>query len=147
MEQIITTFGIKWELLLFQALNFAVVLFILHRFLYRPILRIVAEREAHIKRGIEDAQHAARELKGAEDERRHIIMNATREAEVLAETARRISAEEHAEAVKAALEESAAIISRAEQRAEEEKRRTIMESKEEIARMAVLAAERVLQKR
>ena len=73
MEEIINTFGIKWELMLFQALNFGVLLFLLHRYLYRPILKVVAERESHIKKGMKDAERASRELKSAEEERRHIL--------------------------------------------------------------------------
>lgn len=147
MDEIINTFGIKWELMLFQALNFGVLLFLLHRYLYRPILKVVAEREAHIKKGVKDAERASRELKSAEEERRHILTQATRDAEAMHDTARRAADASRAEAVAALSRESAAIIASAHERAEAEKRRMITESKEEIARMAVLAAERILRKK
>lgn len=147
MDEIISTFGIKWELMLFQALNFGVLLFLLHRYLYRPVLRIVAEREAHIKKGVKDAERASRELKNAEEERRHILTQAARDAEAMHDAARRASDAARAEAVAKLAHESAAIIASAHERAEAEKRRTITESKEEIARMAVLAAERILRKK
>ena len=33
--------GVNWQLLLFQAINFLILLFLLHRILYRPILRMI----------------------------------------------------------------------------------------------------------
>ncbi|OHA84227.1 MAG: ATP synthase F0 subunit B [Candidatus Yonathbacteria bacterium RIFOXYC1_FULL_52_10] len=147
MEEIINTFGIKWELMLFQALNFGVLLFLLHRYLYRPILKVVAERESHIKKGMKDAERASRELKSAEEERRHILTQASRDAETLADASRRALEASRADAVESLARESAAILASAQARAEEEKRRAIAESKEEIARMAVLAAERIVRKR
>lgn len=147
MDEIISTFGIKWELMLFQALNFGVLLFLLHRYLYRPILKVVAEREAHIKKGVKDAERASRELKSAEEERRRILTQATRDAEMMHDTARRAAEVARSEAATKLAQETAMIIASARERAEAEKRRTITESKEEIARMAVLAAERILRRK
>ncbi|MHB8652042.1 MAG: F0F1 ATP synthase subunit B [Minisyncoccota bacterium] len=147
MQEIAATFGIKWQLLMFQALNFAVVLWILQRFLYRPLLKIISERETHVKKGIKDAERAARELHGAQEERRRILSEASREAEAVLARAQEAAEDERATAVKQAEAESAALLMRAEVRAREQATQTILESREEIARMAVLAAERVLQKK
>lgn len=147
MQEIAATFGIKWQLLMFQALNFAIVLWILHRFLYRPLLKIISERETHVKKGIKDAERAARELQGAQEERRRILSEASKEAEALLGRAQQAAEHERATAAKRAEEEAATLLAQAQKRAQEERAQAILESREEIARMAVLAAERVLKKK
>lgn len=146
MEEIVKTFGIKWELLAFQAVNFLILLVLLHRFLYKPLLKVISERESHIRKGVNDAERAGKELKDAEHEKTRILTKAAKEGEATLAIAKRSADDERAATLRDAAERSAAILARAEKQGEDEKRRLIFESKEEIARMAVLAAERVLRK-
>lgn len=146
MEEIIKTFGIKWELLTFQAVNFAILLVLLHRFLYQPLLNAIEERETHIRKGIEDADNARKELEHARDEKRHILTKAAEEAETTLAAAKKSANEERTAALRETAERSAALLARAEKQGEDTKRRLIIESKEEIARIAILATERILRK-
>lgn len=41
--------GFSWWTFALQAANFAVLVWLLHRFLYRPVLRVIAERKAQIE--------------------------------------------------------------------------------------------------
>lgn len=52
MEELIRHFGIDGKLLLAQAVNFGVLLFILYKFAYRPVLGVLKERREGIERGI-----------------------------------------------------------------------------------------------
>lgn len=52
MSELIKHFGVDWKLLLAQAVNFGVLLFILYKFAYRPVLGILRERREGIERGI-----------------------------------------------------------------------------------------------
>ena len=52
MEELVRHFGIDWRILLAQAVNFGVLLFILWRFAYRPILGVLRERREGIERGL-----------------------------------------------------------------------------------------------
>ena len=56
MEEIIHAFGIDWRLIVIQMFNFAVLAGALWYFLYTPVLGILKEREAKLKKGVEDAE-------------------------------------------------------------------------------------------
>jgi F-type H+-transporting ATPase subunit b len=49
MEEITKVFGIDWRLFIIQAINFGLVVFLLSKFLYKPILNVIEERRKIIK--------------------------------------------------------------------------------------------------
>ena len=59
MEQLISAFGIDVKLITIQIINFVVLAGLLSYFLYKPVLKILDEREEKIKQGIADAEEAA----------------------------------------------------------------------------------------
>ena len=54
---------IDWFTVFAQAVNFLVLVFLLKRFLYRPIMKAVREREQKIAASLEDAEQARREAR------------------------------------------------------------------------------------
>lgn len=68
MSELIRHFGIDGKLLLAQAVNFGVLLFILWKFAYRPILAMLRERREGIERGIALTRDAEQRI--ADGERR-----------------------------------------------------------------------------
>ncbi|MEK9167979.1 MAG: F0F1 ATP synthase subunit B [Patescibacteria group bacterium] len=144
MDEIIRVFGINWKLLAIQAVNFGLLLILLHRFLYKPLLKVIEERQMHIKKGVENAALAEQKLGEAEGQKRVILSDATGVAEAVIRKAE-ARATEIAEHIKKEAEESAGkIVARGVVRGEEEAKRLKENSKEEIARMAVLTAEKIL---
>jgi len=144
MQEIITTFGIDWRLLIIQALNFGALLFLLWLLLYRPVLRMLEKRQALIKEGVEAAEASKEEHSRIEGERQSIIARAIDEGEQLLLNARERAKEEESSIVTGAHKRGEDIIKEAEERAAEEVRRRREEAREETARLAVLAAERIL---
>jgi F-type H+-transporting ATPase subunit b len=72
--------GINLGLLILQLLNFAIVLILLYKWAYTPILNMLAKRRAAIAQGLEDARIAAEARANAEAEARQIIAKAQSEA-------------------------------------------------------------------
>lgn len=62
MRELIRNFGIDWKLLLAQAVNFFILLFILQRFAYKPILGILRKRKQEIEKGLAYTKKAEVEL-------------------------------------------------------------------------------------
>ncbi len=146
MSEIVSTFGIDWRLLLIQALNFAVLLSALWYFLYRPVIRMINNRQKLIADGVAKAQDAKRLRTQAEEERGAVVSKAIREGEGILERSRTAAKEGEARIIREAKEKEARIITEATARAEEAKNRAIEKSRAEISKMAVLAAEKILQK-
>ena len=144
MEPLLSAFGVNWKLLLAHGINFALLLAILSYFLYKPVLRMIDERREKIAEGVRTAERAARSLAEAQKKGDGIVGDASREAEALVKTARARAEEKGAEIVKSAEARAEGVLTDAATRAEEAKRQAIKESEKEIARAAMLAAEKIL---
>jgi F-type H+-transporting ATPase subunit b len=147
MSELFSAFGIDWKLLLIQAVNFGVLLSVLTYFLYKPILRIIDERREKVAEGVRTAEAAAQRLADARKEGKDIVGSASREAEQLVASARSRADEKGSEIVRAAEMKAQATLKDAEMRAEEAKRQALDESSKEIARAAMLAAEKILREK
>jgi F-type H+-transporting ATPase subunit b len=62
MQQLLDQLGINWELLLSQAVNFALVLIVLRIFVYKPVLKILHDRRDKIEGGLLKAAEADKRL-------------------------------------------------------------------------------------
>ena len=58
MDELIKTFHIELNLLVAQIVNFSIVLFVLYRFAYAPILKTLNSRTGKIEKGLKDAESA-----------------------------------------------------------------------------------------
>lgn len=144
MNELISTFGLDWRLLIIQMINFGILLFVLKRFLYGPVMSMLDERKKVIEQGIKDAEEAARKNKDAEAEGTIIIAEATREGDSIIAKAQ-VRAEEKGANIMSVAEEKAALLARdAEMRAQETKEKAMRESRDEIAKAAILVAEKIL---
>ncbi len=144
MSELFAAFGVNWKLLLIQAVNFGALLFLLRYFLYDRILAILDERRERIAEGVKKAEAADARLSAAHAEGSEIVGKAAREAEVLVADARTRADEKGAEMVKIAQTRADSLLSDAAARAEELERQALLKSEKDIARAAMLAAEKIL---
>lgn len=74
--ELLAKLGVDWKLLLAQIVNFTILLAVLSLFVYRPLLRIIDERQKRIRNSMEDAKKNAHEkeelLKAREEALRKI---------------------------------------------------------------------------
>jgi F-type H+-transporting ATPase subunit b len=124
--------------------NFGGLLFLLWYFLYEPILKLLDERREKIAKGVKDAEEAAEKLASSHTEGKAIVGKAAKEAEGLLSEARVRADEKGAELVKAAQSRADAVLADANARAEEARRQALLSSEKEIAKAAMLAAEKIL---
>lgn len=144
MEQLIEAFGIDTKLIIIQIINFGLLLVVLTYFLYRPILNLLAEREAKIVQGIKDAESAAAEKASAEEEKRNILKAAHHDAAEVAARAKDAAAEQSSEIVAEAEARAQSILAEAEEAGSARKQQLERESETQVAKLAVLAAEKIL---
>src|ERR1051325_12217464 len=81
------TFGWTRENFIAQCVSFVIVAFLLHRFAYKPILRVLEERRQRIAQGLADAKKSKEELARAEAQRQEILTQANGQANKLIEQA------------------------------------------------------------
>lgn len=117
---------INFTQVLFQAVNFGVILFVLNKYLYKPVKNMLDQREKKINEGLAAAEKNLKAEAEAEKKKKEEISKARREAsKILADA--KVEAKKQADAVveKARAEakkESARIIDSARAAIEEEKK-------------------------
>jgi F-type H+-transporting ATPase subunit b len=137
--------GILLPNLLWYAVNFAIMLFLLNRLLYKPILSMFAERQERIRSGLEEAD-SVREQAAAErarleaqiDEERRSSQEKLRDAVSRSEEAAKRRLEE-------ANTEAETIVTRARAEADQIRSQALSGLQTEIADLTVRAASKVLE--
>lgn len=147
MEKLIEAFGIDTRLIIIQIINFGLLMVLLSYYLYKPVLKLLKEREEKIAKGIEDAIAAEAALANAEAEKKVIVTAANREAEAMASRAKEHATLKGDELLNEASRKVEQLLKDASIRGEELKAAALRESEAEIAKLAILAAEKVLKER
>jgi F-type H+-transporting ATPase subunit b len=144
MEEIIHAFGIDVRLIVIQMFNFALLMGALWYFLYTPVLKLLNDREATVRKGVEDAEKAAQALRDADTEKGAVLSEARKSAETIVADAKTHALSRGTDIVHEAEAKAARVLEDAKARAEEERIRAHKASEAEIAQAAILAAEKIL---
>lgn len=91
--EILKQFGINPVLLVAQVINFLIILFLLKRFFYRPLLEVIKKREDVIKNGLESAEAGNTLLEKAREEEKKLLVKASEQAEKMIKNAKEESLE------------------------------------------------------
>lgn len=144
MHDILAVFGVNWKLLIAQAVNFGIVLLVLHHFVYRPLLGYLERRQEEIGTGLLNAEKAHKELEDAATRREDILRQSRTEAKNIVDSAAKSGEETKEGIVKEATARGKDIIVAASREADEERRRALESAKGEVATLAFAAVERIL---
>lgn len=79
--EIFKNFGVNPVILIAQIVNFLIILFLLKKFMYKPVLDILKKREQQVKDGFKNAEEAERKLSEAEEKEKQIIHKAKESAQ------------------------------------------------------------------
>ncbi len=83
MLEILGKIGFDWQVALANLINFMLVFWLLKKFAFGPIKKVIAERKDKIDQGLEDAQRAATDRQMAEQLREETLMDAKQEANII----------------------------------------------------------------
>ncbi|OEG71214.1 hypothetical protein ATZ36_15530 [Candidatus Endomicrobiellum trichonymphae] len=84
--EIIQKFGLEVKLFLFQLINFLIIVFILKKFLFAPLKKILDERKCKIEQSLQDAENTKIILENASKEKKSILAKAKSNADMLMAT-------------------------------------------------------------
>lgn len=143
MEKLINEFSIG--LFFWQIILFVLLLLLLRKFAWKPILRAVSEREEGIKDALAAAENAKKEMQNVSADNERLLQEARSEREAMLKEAREIKEKMVADAKLLAQEEGDKIIKQAQLSIEGEKKAAIADIKSQVAILSVEIAEKVLQ--
>lgn len=133
-------FGVDLPKLIFQIVNFLLLLYLANRFLFKPVLKLLDGRQAKIRKGLEDAEAAERDRQLAQAEREAAVDEARKEAQAMMARANKIADDTRSEILDKARSESETLIARAREEITAEKERAMAELRAQVADLALDAA-------
>ncbi len=133
-------------LFIWTIVTFLVLLALLAKFAWRPLLQALESRQERIRNSLEDAERARQELERLQQESAKILQQARIEAESIV-TQTRADAERLREELKQkAKDEAANVLRNAQQQIQLQTRQAIQQIRHEVADIAVLLASKLLER-
>ncbi|MEO5927389.1 MAG: F0F1 ATP synthase subunit B [Patescibacteria group bacterium] len=140
---VLGTLGINGQLLIAQLINFAIILIVLWRWVYKPLLAKMDERSKKISDGLVFAKESKKALNDAEVERDQILREAKAEAHKLTEKATADAEKLRGEKMVQAKTEIEKVIVEAKQQIKMEREASFAALKGEIAELVTMATAKV----
>jgi F-type H+-transporting ATPase subunit b len=139
-ERIVTIFGVDWPHLIAQIISFCIVCFVLYRFAYRPVLKMLEARRQQIAQGLANAEQIKAELARTEAQRREVMLQADAQATQLIEEARAAASRLQEQEAQKAVAAAEQIILKAHEAAALDHARMLAGLKREVGRLVVQTA-------
>lgn len=139
---ILSDFGVQPALLVAQIINFTILLVILWKLAYKPIIKMLDERKARIAESMAQAQQIDERLAKLATEIKEELKKTRVEADAVIADAKQTAAQLSQDVMTEAKAQSESIIKRAEVAAKLEFEQSKQTLKKEIVILAVTAAEK-----
>ena len=133
-------------LFIWTIITFLVLLGLLAKFAWGPLLKALESREGQIRKSLDDAQQAKQELERLQQESAQIIRQARVEAEAVVSQSRSDGARLREEMRQKAKAEADAIVKGAERQIQLEAQRALQQLRQEAADLSVMIASKILKR-
>ncbi len=134
----------QWGLIIWTLITFGISVYVLRRFAFGPIQKLIDDRRAHITESLDAAEATRVEAGRLLAEYRETLASVRAEAEQILERSRKAGDETKTEIVDEARKQAQRTIEKAQEQLERDVRVALQELKGEIASITMLAAEQVV---
>ena len=142
-SSVIETLGINGKLLLAQLINFGIVVFVMWRWVYKPLMKMMDERAKEIAGGLKNAKEAELQLSSASSEKEALLNAARAEAHAILEDGRTKSEEFRKQKLVETKSEIEKIAVEAKAQMKQEREATFAALKGDIADLVALSTAKV----
>ncbi len=142
-QSILGSLGINGRLFIGQLVNFAVILFVVWRWVYKPLLRMMDEREKKISGGLRNAETAERRMAECASQTQSMRRRAEQDAEQLMEDAKKQAEEKRRQIMDETQKELDRQLSDAKERLAREKEIVLDSARREVVDLVTLALEKI----
>lgn len=126
--------------------NFIILLYVLQRVLWKPVLRVLTERAEKIRAGLAAAEAGRRERDRVKQEAEALLAQARSEAQAVSERMAKAAEDAATDIVAKAKADATRLVEKARAEAEQAQRQGLAELRAQVADLAVLAAGRIIEK-
>ena len=136
--------GVNFWTALFTLLNTLTIYFVAKKFLFRPVMKMIRDRQEEIDGMYASADKTCSDAEAMADEYRQKLSAATETSERMVKEAVERGQRREEEIIRQAHEEASAIRQKASADIAQEKKKAINDAKDEISEMAMAIAEKVV---
>ena len=134
-------------LIFWQLVGFLLLLFVLGKYAWRPILGALHERESSIEEALATAEKAKAEMQQLKSENEQLLAEARKERERMLKDASEAATKLREEAREQASQEGARIVEDARASIEVQKQAALAEVKQQVADLSLIIAEKILREK
>lgn len=136
---------LNWTLIV-QIINFLLLVFILAKFAYRPLMKMMEDRQQKIADNIDSAERIRREAEELRLGYQEQLGQARAQAQAIVEKAEKLAEENKEEIIKAARAESARILQNVQAEVARERALALAQLKGEVVALSMAAAAKIIEK-
>ena len=144
MEELLHKLGIDWRLIIAQMVNFFILLGLLYKFLYKPLIKMLEDRRIRVEKSIEQAKQIEENMARTTRERQEEMVKARLESGRIVEEAKLAATAHRNKLIVEAQAEAEKIVAQAQTALTAEKSAMMIEAKAELADLVVATTEKVL---
>ena len=130
--------------LIAQILNFLVLLAILAKFAYKPLLKAMDDRRNRIINDLDSAEQKRLDAEALKEQYAEQLAGARQEATEIVNKANQIAQNLHDELVEQARVEQEALLANAKERIEQEKQQALLDIRSEVIKLSTLIAGKIV---
>ncbi|MBI4946884.1 MAG: F0F1 ATP synthase subunit B [Bacteroidetes bacterium] len=134
----------SYGLIVWTLLAFLIVLYLLKKLAWKPILKSLQEREDSIQNAIDTAKKAREEMTSLKSDHEKIVAQAKTDRDTILKEAREMKDKMIAEAKNLAAKEGERMITNARESIQNEKMAAITDLKNQVAHLSIEIAEKIL---
>ena len=138
--------GINLPGLITQLISFSILLFLISKFLYKPVVKLLDERAEKIKKGLDDAETASKNAENAAEKIEEELAKARQEGKKLIESAKDASNQLREDEKLKISSEISQMMEKAKKEIESERDTAISELKDKFGELVIDAAGKVIEK-
>ncbi|EKE19695.1 MAG: hypothetical protein ACD_8C00124G0044 [uncultured bacterium] len=142
--ELINALGLNVKILLAQLINFGVLVFVIYKFAYGPIMKVLDERQEKIEKGISNANEAGKKLVQIEEKEKLVLAEAKKEAQEIIKKAQEIAESGKAQIIETTKQEAANIMANTQKKIEQEREKIMGEIKGEISGLILTVTEKII---
>lgn len=136
--------GLEWQSIVLHLFNLVILTVGLYFLLFKPVKRMVKERQAKIKKIEKENTELNDEVKKMKESTEAVLSDAKKEAAVIHENAVKVANQKADDIVSSARKEAKSLIERTEQEMEEEHRKLQKDIERQITDVSLAVAEKIL---
>jgi F-type H+-transporting ATPase subunit b len=146
-SSVVGMFGLDWKLFIAQLINFAIVLFVLWKWVWKPVTANMEARTKKIEDSLNDAGRIKKEKEQFEVWKADEMTKTRAEASAIIAEAKQSALQAQAQVLEQSKQEQQALINRTQAELLNQKAKVLAEAQSEIAHLVVSSTEQLLRKK